>query len=190
LIRAAIDHAVRVEPIPGASAVLTALIASGLPTDEFTFLGFPPARSKDKIQWFHSLAAEPRTLVFFESPHRIRDTLGVLRETIGDRQICVGRELTKAHEEFVRGPISEVVDLLDHPRGEYTIVIDRSNDKIYPVAEPPADEVIRNEFCHMTDNGGVGRRAALSRVASRYGLSTRAVYAAIERAKRSADIKL
>src|SRR5258705_2044791 len=124
LIRAAIDAGVRVEPIPGPSAVLAALAASGLPSDSFTFLGFPPIRSKDRNRWFDRLRAAGGTVVFFESPHRIRETLGDLSRSVGDRYIVLARELTKTHEELVRGPISIAINALKSERGEFTIVID------------------------------------------------------------------
>jgi len=97
LIRAAIEAGVRVEPIPGPSAVLTALAASGLPTDSFTFLGFPPTRAKDRKAWFDRVNGLRGTVVFFESPNRIQSTLRDIHHTLGECQVAVGRELTKIH---------------------------------------------------------------------------------------------
>src|SRR4051812_34543428 len=108
LIRAAIDAGIRVEPIPGPSAVLAALAVSGLPTDTFTFLGFPPTRSKDRKAWFERLQTIGGTIVFFEAPHRIRGTLDDLVRIAGDVDVLLAREVTKAHEQLVRGPISKV----------------------------------------------------------------------------------
>ncbi len=142
LIRAAIDAGLRVEPIPGPSAVLAALAASGLPTDSFLFMGFPPTRSKARNDWFERLRAVGGTVVFFEAPHRIRETLGELRRTVGDRPILLGRELTKAHEELVRGPISSVLSSLTEDRGEFTIVVDVGHSTDIVPMEPPTDSTI------------------------------------------------
>ena len=108
-IVAAIEAGIRVEPIPGPSAALAALAVSGLPTGTFLFLGFPPVKSKDRLLWFDTVRSANCTVVFFEAPHRIRATLEQLLSLVGDCQVAIGRELTKAHEELVRGPISEVL---------------------------------------------------------------------------------
>ena len=187
LIRAAIDAGIRVEPIPGASAVLTALAASGLPTDSFTFLGFPPTRSKDRKTWFDRAKAVNGTLIFFEAPHRIVRTLDELRRLVGDCEVAVGRELTKAHEELVRGPISSVLLNLKETRGEFTVVVNIGHliDNSQP--GPPGDEVVAVEFGEMTATIGVTRRRAISALARKYGMAANDVYAALERAKKSVE---
>src|SRR5476649_1855805 len=102
LIRAAIEAGVRVESVPGPSAVLAALAAAGMPTDEFSFLGFPPTGSKDRKLWFDRVKTVGGTIVFFEAPHRIQDTLNELQREVGNCEVAIGRELTKVHEELVR----------------------------------------------------------------------------------------
>ncbi len=122
LIRLAIEADIRIEAIPGPSAVIAALAASGLPADRFAFLGFPPTRPPDRKSWFNALASEHKTVVFFEAPHRIERTMGELLEAVGDVEVAVGRELTKVHENWVRGPITTVVGRLES-RGEFTVVV-------------------------------------------------------------------
>src|ERR1700676_1350210 len=139
LIGAAIESGVRVEPIPGPSAALAALVASGLPSDTFLFLGFPPTRSKDRMMWFKALRSAERTVVFFEAPHRIRRTLEELKEEVGDCRVMIGRELTKAHEELVRGPISVVLAHLLIPKGEFTVVADLKTLVGQMTISPPDD---------------------------------------------------
>src|SRR3954469_12519312 len=122
LVRDAIAAGVKVEAIPGPSAVLTALAVSGLTTDAFTFLGFPPTKRNERARWFERLSRAPGPVIFFESPHRIESTLQALAVTVGDRPILLARELTKLHEQLVRGPISKVLEELGAPRGEFTVV--------------------------------------------------------------------
>ena len=123
LVRAARDRGLRVEAVPGPSAVLAALVSSGLAAEAFTFAGFPPFRSRARTRWFAALAREPRPFVFFEAPHRIEASLGDLQAAAGDRTIAVCRELTKLHEESLVGPVADVRARLGRPRGEFTVVV-------------------------------------------------------------------
>ena len=187
LIQAAIQSRIRVEPIPGPSAAIAALAVSGLPTDRVTFLGFPPVRSKDRNRWFMEARAAGGTVVFFEAPHRIRRTLEEFQRTIGDCRVCVARELTKAHEELVRGPISEILSGLGVPKGEFTVVAVIGRKTEYD--EPPSvdDRLLLRELGEMTKIAGLTRRRALTAVARRHGLTANIVYEAIERAKKSGE---
>src|SRR4051795_5327298 len=137
LIRDAIAAGVRVEAVPGQSAILTALAASGISGDGFKFRGFPPVRAKDRSSWFAEVCSAPGVLVFFEAPHRIRRTLEELQAVAGDCHIVLGRELTKIHEELVRGPISHVIRSLSDPRGEYTIVAEIGDSPEIKTTEKP-----------------------------------------------------
>jgi len=184
LIAAAIEAGIRVEPIPGPSAALAALAASGLPTETFLFLGFPPVKAKDRLAWFETVRSANRTVVFFESPHRIRSTLEQLLVLVGDCQVSIARELTKAHEELVRGPISGVLAGLAEARGEFTVVIDIGRIPYQTAPEPVGDAEIAAEFGVLTKRGGVRRREAIAKVARRHGRTANDVYAAIERAKK------
>ena len=180
LVRAALAVGVRVEAIPGPSAVLTALVSSGLPTDSFVFLGFVPARTAARKRWVNLVAKEPRTCVFFESPRRLRNTLDELAKVAGARKIAVARELTKIHEELVRGPIKEVLSSLKPDlKGEVTVVVGPEVSE--QSLKQGSDEEIFQEFGEITKNGGLNRREALRVLALRHGLAVRAVYQAIER---------
>ena len=123
LVRLAHEAGIKVEPVPGPSAAVAAVSASGAQSDGFLFVGFPPSRSKARKLWLSALTSEPRAIVLFEAPHRIRALLEDLEEIFGDRLLTVGRELTKAHEELVVQPIDAVLEGLREPRGEYTLVI-------------------------------------------------------------------
>jgi len=185
LVQAALAAGIRVEAIPGPSAVLAALVSSGLPTDAFVFVGFPPSRAKARATWLEALRTETRTVVFFEAPHRILETLNDALRIIGDRQVAVGRELTKLHEELVRGPISTALGHLTELRGEFTIVM-AGRPEIEEAAEPINidDSNVYAEFCRLTDSG-LRRRDAVSAVASKYNLRSRDAYAVIERVRKS-----
>ena len=123
LISAAIQHGIRVIPIPGASAVMAALAASGYSGDEFVFAGFAPSRPKDRKLWLQRLSQDPRAIVFFETPHRITKTLADMGEILVDRPITIARELTKLHEEVVRTTARLATGVQIAERGEFTIVL-------------------------------------------------------------------
>lgn len=130
VVRMALEAGLRVVPIPGPTALISALVASGLPSDEFFFAGFLPARSGARRTRLADLAAIPSTLVFYEAPHRIVASLEDAREILGEREAVVARELTKLHEEIVRGRLSELANRFSQgaqePRGEMVVVIDRN----------------------------------------------------------------
>jgi 16S rRNA (cytidine1402-2'-O)-methyltransferase len=185
LIGAAIELGARVEPIPGPSAALAALVASGLPSDTFLFLGFPPIRSKDRKLWFRALRTAARTVVFFEAPHRIRRTLEEVQREVGDCRVAIGRELTKAHEELVRGPISLIIGGLQAPRGEFTVVVDIGHITDSRPNAQPGDSALVTEFGHLTYNNAMDRKHAIATLTQKYGRTRNDIYAVIERAKKS-----
>ena len=131
LVCAALEHDYRVVPIPGANALTSALVASGLPTDQFTYVGFLPRQKNARRKFLQSIADEPRTLVAYEAPHRICDSLDDIAETLGNRSICVARELTKVYEEFFRGTVNDArKHFAEHaPRGEFTLAIEGKSDE-------------------------------------------------------------
>jgi 16S rRNA (cytidine1402-2'-O)-methyltransferase len=183
LVRAAIDAGLRVEVLPGASAVLPALVASGLPIDAFTFVGFPPPRAHARREWLRALVTETRTLVFFEAPHRLHQTLADALDILGDREAAVARELTKLHEEVVRGPLSMVLGKLDNPRGEITVVLGPPRTSRDESPSQSSDEDLWAEFLALSEQHSMGRREAVAAIAARHHVKGRDVYAAIERAK-------
>jgi 16S rRNA (cytidine1402-2'-O)-methyltransferase len=184
LIRTAIAAGIRVEPIPGPSAVMAALAASGLESDAFTFLGFPPIRSKDRTAWFERLRTSSGTVVFFEAPHRIQSTLTELLGKIGDRPGAICRELTKIHETVLRGPISELLASSLETHGELTIVIDVGLMPNLPIDEPASERDLAIQFGEITESEGLTKRKAINVLARRHGRSPNEVYKAVERGKK------
>jgi len=124
LIIAAIEGGISVVPIPGASAVITALVVSGLPTDQFLYVGFLPRRKGQRQRLLSSIVDEPRTIVAFEAPHRLGDALSDIEEILGNRRLSVCRELTKVHEEIFRGRVSQAREHFVEPRGEFSLIIE------------------------------------------------------------------
>jgi len=184
LVRLAIEAGIRIEPLPGPSAIITAVAASGFATQPFIFLGFPPTRSKDRTTWFAGLSAATSTVVFFESPHRIRDTLAEIQAAIGDCGALVCRELTKIHETLVRGPISVVREAASLDTGELTVVLDIGRRTEHGRAIRASDGELAIEFGRMTEQLKISRRKAIQSLARRHGRKPNDVYEAVERAKQ------
>jgi len=177
LVTLALRHHLPVVPIPGPSALLAALSASGLPNEEFLFAGFLPARAGERHRALERLRIEDRTIIFYEAPHRIEETLAAAYEVLGNRPACIAREVTKLHEEFRRGTLSELrASLSEKPaRGEITLLIgavppeDRAaqHDTSQSLAER-VDELIRQ--------AKLDRKEALKLAAKERGITKRAAY--------------
>jgi 16S rRNA (cytidine1402-2'-O)-methyltransferase len=187
LIRSAIAAGVRIEPIPGPSAVMAALAAAAATTETFTFLGFAPTRSTDRTAWFEKLGSLDHTAVLFEAPHRTRATLEQILRMYGDCSVVVCRELTKIHETLVRGPISAVLLALNDVQGEVTIVVFFGDKPNIPSPARPSGNELAIELVHVTKQMRITRRKAINVLARRYSLNPNEVYDAIERAKKSPE---
>ena len=181
----ALAHAagIRVEPIPGPSAAMAALSAAGFDTDLVHFAGFPPPKGATRRQWFARAATLDGVLVLYEAPHRIRDTLGDLRDALGDAVVAIGRELTKAHEDLVVRPISGHLAQIKEGRGEYTVVVQLPN-RLAARARVPDDESLLREFGLLPNSDGRSPRERVRALAQKYSLSTRDVYQRLERGKK------
>ena len=174
LVRSAIENDVKVVPLPGPSALIAGLTAAGLPTDEFFFGGFLPARSNARRARLEEVRAVPGTLIFYETPHRLAASLNDAYEVLGEREAVVARELTKLHEEIRRGRLSELAQhyATVEPRGEIVLLIDRTVlDQ--PAAEQPASiAALVKQF----EADGLDHRAALKKAARELGLSRAEAY--------------
>jgi 16S rRNA (cytidine1402-2'-O)-methyltransferase len=172
LVRAAIESGIAVYPIPGPSAVVAALSASGLPTDSFRFAGFLPHKPGQRVKALEAIADERATVVFYEAPHRILESLEAVEQTLGERPVVVARELTKIHEEFLRGTAAEVRGELasrDSVKGEITLLIGKAT-------APPPDDTPLEEAVGALERVGIPRMEAIKQVARRRGLPKREVY--------------
>lgn len=187
LVHAARQAGLRVDPIPGASAITAILSASGLALERFAFVGFPPIRLNDRKIWFDWIEKLHDTaVVCFEAPHRIHRTLQEFALLLVDRPIIVARELTKLHEEWTFLAPGVVPEDPPEAKGEFVVVIGPAPDGAEAVT-PISDAEIATVFGQIADNNGSSRRQTIKSVAQRLRLSPKAVYAALERAKSTAE---
>src|SRR5438132_9258186 len=184
LIALAIRHHVPVVPIPGASAFLAALVASGLPTDSFRFSGFLPAKRGERRQVLESIKDSPRTQVFYEAPHGVKEAIEDVVEVLGgNRHIVIAREVTKIHEEFLRGRASEVLQILNarsEVKGEITLLIGKAEE-----TEQKATErvTVRERIQRIMSEERTDEKAALKKVAKEMGISKSEAYRELQRSK-------
>ncbi|MEH0578143.1 MULTISPECIES: 16S rRNA (cytidine(1402)-2'-O)-methyltransferase [Streptomyces] len=183
LVAAAVERDVRVTAVPGPSAVLTALALSGLPVDRFCFEGFLPRKAGERLSRLREVASERRTLVYFEAPHRLDDTLAAMAEVFGaDRRAAVCRELTKTYEEVRRGPLGELAEwAAEGVRGEITVVVTGAPER--GPEELDAAELVRR--VRVREEAGERRKEAIAAVAAEANLPKREVFDAVVAAKNA-----
>lgn len=171
LVRLAIDAGIKVCPVPGANAALSALICSGLDTSKFLFAGFAPKTKKNRREFLEKLSTIDATIIFYEAPHRLKNFLAELAEIFGEREIVLARELTKVHEEFLRGKLSELKNIAE-PRGEFVVVVEGKNF-VAPLEENPL------EFYRKLLEEGLDKKSAMREAAKKFNVSRREIYNAI-----------
>jgi len=180
IVQKAIEVGAEVVPIPGAVAFVNAVIASGLPTDSIYFGGFLPSKTGDRKKRLREVADIPATLVFYETPHRIAAALRDARDVLGDRDAAVARELTKLHEEFHRGKLSEIEGAIADTRGEMVLVIDRSRED---VSHLNTGSTI-SERLEQLEADGIDQKAALKIIAKERSIGKSEVYRLLQSEKR------
>jgi 16S rRNA (cytidine1402-2'-O)-methyltransferase len=175
LVTLCLRHHIPVVPIPGPSALVAALAASGLPTEEFLFIGFLPPRAGARRKALDALKAESRTLIFYEAPHRVVETLADATEILGPRPAVIAREVTKIHEEFLRGPLAELLESARKraPRGEITLLIGPGDPRAQKVELSVS---LKERVEQLEAEGGIDRKAALKQAARERGLGKREAY--------------
>lgn len=173
LIKTAIENAIKVIPVPGPSAIIAALCASGLSTEEFTFIGFLPPKHIQRQKKLNDLILEPRTIIFYEAPHRVYDMLFDIKQMFGDRKAALAKEISKLHEEILRGRISEIINMLKTKKiaGEYVIIVEGHKKEALSISDSEALDEIK-----LMIKKGLGRKEAVKKVAEQYGLSKKSLY--------------
>ncbi|MGA9232278.1 MAG: 16S rRNA (cytidine(1402)-2'-O)-methyltransferase [Exiguobacterium oxidotolerans] len=181
LIRLAIAADIPVVVLPGANAALTALVASGLPTERFLYYGFLPRKKKERREALETLRYEQGTLIFYEAPHRLKEMLGGVLEILGDRQLTLARELTKRYEEYIRGSVTEALDWAsEEVRGEFVVIVEGTTEERPSEIQQEADPLDQIER-YIAD--GEKPNAALKRVAKERGLDRQALYLSYHESK-------
>ncbi len=172
IIKRAIEEGFQPIAVPGPSAFIAALSISGLPTDEFVFIGFLPSKSKQRQNYLKNLSLEPKTLIFYEAPHRILDTLNDIKNIFGDRNGVVAKEITKIHEDILRGKISQIIEDIKKSKiaGEYVIIIEGKKDVKKIINEEILSEI------KLLMKKGLSRKKAVKKVAEEHGLSKKELY--------------
>jgi 16S rRNA (cytidine1402-2'-O)-methyltransferase len=172
LVVEAIRAGVQVIPLPGPSAVTAALSAAGLPTDRFGFEGFLPAKKSERRSALEALKKDTKTLIFYEAPHRLKETLADMAEIFGDREVAIGREISKVHEEFLRGALREILATVEQQtvRGEITLVVQGATS-----GAPVSEEGVISEIRQLAENG-MRVKEISELVGAHHGISKREVY--------------
>jgi 16S rRNA (cytidine1402-2'-O)-methyltransferase len=189
VIRGAVERGLNVVAIPGPSAMISALVASGLPTEQFRFVGFLPARSGERRNALESLKDAAETLIFYEAPHRIHDMLADLASIFGsERQMVLARELTKIHEEMLRGTVSDIAtELKGRPavKGEMTVIVAGKPEKVERVQQ----HTLASRMLQLMTEASVDEKAALKQVAREFGLGKSEAYREWQRTKSASQVK-
>lgn len=173
VIKKCIEEGIDVIPIPGSCAMINALIASGLDTKEFTFLGFLPLNKKLRKEKLDEIKKSNKTIILYEAPHKLMSTLNDLKEILEDRQVVLARELTKIHEEFIRGTIQEITDRAENLKGEMVLIIEgneKNNEK------DNFDALSLEEHYKLYENQGLEKKEIIKKIAKDRGLSKNEVY--------------
>lgn len=177
-VRLAIESGIEVEVLPGPSAFVTALVGSGLPTGRFLFFGFLSRDKKERRAQLEELRYEKATVIFYEAPHRLLNTLSDMLEGLGNRKVCISRELTKLHEEHIRSTLETAVEHFskNHPRGEFVLIVDGSKEE-KKIEEDFTEEMSHREYVeYLMDSQGMDKKEAIKTVAKKRGIAKNDVY--------------
>ncbi len=176
IIKAAISHDIEVIPIPGACALINALIASGLPSKEFCFIGFLSALKKERKEKIEKLKYETRTLIFYEAPHKLKATLESILESLGNRKIVLARELTKIHEEFIRGNISEILENMEEIKGEFVIIVEGSSETKEDIELEKRNQMSLDEHYKFYEEKNFNKKEIIKQIAKDRNVNKNEIY--------------
>lgn len=174
IVKEAIKNNIDIIPIPGACALINALIASGLNTKQFTFYGFLPLNKKLRKKSFEKIKKENKTIIIYEAPHKINKTLNDILENIGDINCVIAKELTKIHEEFFRGKISEIINILNEPKGEYIILLDLNKEDEEENSE--IENMTEEEQYEFYEKQGLSKKEIIKTIAKNKNVNKNEIY--------------
>lgn len=176
IVKEAIKNDIKIVPIPGACAFVNALIPSGMNTREFSFIGFLSANKKEKKDKLEELKYETKTLIFYEAPHKLENTLEVMLEILGDRNIVLARELTKIHEEFIRGKISTIIEQIVDTKGEFVIIVEGNNISKKDKEILDLNELTLEEHYKYYENTGISKKEIIKKIAKDRNVNKNEIY--------------
>ena len=176
IVKEAIKNDIKIVPIPGACAFVNALIPSGMNTREFSFIGFLSANKKEKKDKLEELKYETKTLIFYEAPHKLSNTLEAMLEILGDRNIVLARELTKIHEEFIRGKISTIIEQIVDTKGEFVIIVERNNISKKDKEILDLNELTLEEHYKYYENTGISKKEIIKKIAKDRNVNKNEIY--------------
>lgn len=176
IVKVAIENNIEIIPIPGACAMVNALIASGMKTREFSFIGFLSAVKKERKDKLEELKYETKTLIFYEAPHKLKTTLEDMLEIFGDRNIVLARELTKIHEEFIRGKISTILENFNEIKGEFVVIVEGSNESKNDIELKELNNLSLKEHYKFYEENGMSKKEIIKQIAKDRGVSKNEIY--------------
>lgn len=176
IVKVAIENDIEIVPIPGACAFVNALIASGFSTKEFSFIGFLSAEKKERKEKLEYLKYETKTLIFYEAPHKLKTMLESVLEVLGDRKIVLAKELTKIHETFIRGTVSEILENIETIKGEFVILVEGSEVSSKEINQKKLGELSLEEHYEMYETQGFAKKEIIKKIAKDRGTNKNEVY--------------
>ena len=176
IVRQAIENNIKIEPIPGACALINAIIASGMSTREFEFIGFLSTNKKERVEKLEQIKYDTKTLVFYEAPHKLKNTLETMLEVFGDRKVVLARELTKIHEEFIRGNLSTVLEQLVDIKGEFVIIIEGNSISKKDLEINELNSKSLEEHYKYYEKKGLEKKEIIKRIAKDRNTSKNEIY--------------
>lgn len=176
IVKVAIENNIEIIPIPGACAMVNALIASGMSSKEFSFIGFLSALKKDRKDKLEEIKYETRTLIFYEAPHKLKNTLEDMLEILGDRNIVLARELTKIHEEFIRDKLSKIIEKMDEIKGEFVIIVEGNSESKKDVQLKKLNKLSLEEHYRFYGNKGMSKKDIIKQIAKDRGVNKNEIY--------------
>ena len=176
IVKAAIENNVQIIPIPGAVAAINGLICSGFNTKQFTFIGFLPVNKKEKIEILEEIKFDKKTIILYEAPHKLKNTLEDIEKVLGNRKIVLAREMTKIHEEFIRGNIEDVINKIDEPKGEFVIIIEGSYIDKKEKEKQNLNEMTLKEHYNFYEKQGMDKKEIIKQIAKDRGQTKNEIY--------------
>lgn len=174
IIKKCIEEKIKVIPIPGACAMINALIASGIDTSEFTFWGFLPLNKKNRKNKLEEIKNSNKTIILYEAPHKLKNTLNDLKDILKDRQVVIAREITKIHEEYIRGTVDEIFKIVDNLKGEMILIIDKNENIIKE--EDDLNNLTLEEHYEFYKNQGLEKKEIIKKIAKDRNVSKNEIY--------------